>query len=106
MGSKHTIFTHLFASSPFWKYVPGDASPQPPPAGGGIPLPHPAALRADLATPPPAIPGQLGPWPDNLARSEQLGPYIADNSARYGSEQLGPDIADNSARSGELSLYI
>ena len=34
-----------------------------------------------------SIPGQLGPWTtrpvDSSARSGQLGPYIADNSARF-----------------------
>ena len=37
---------------PFFKILPGEA--RTPPAGGGFPLPHPspAALRADLITPP------------------------------------------------------
>ena len=38
------------------------------------------------------IPGQLGPWTtrpvDSSARSGQLGPYKADNSARSGDRGL------------------
>ena len=43
-------------ASIFQKFSRG-RPPGPPPAGGGLPLPHPppAALRADLVTPPPAV---------------------------------------------------
>ena len=62
----HTIFGEVINTNsaknglrmhhlhPFFKKFPGGGPPGPPPAGGGLPLPHPppAALRADLVTPP------------------------------------------------------